>query len=164
MAFVTSNRYRWDLCGILICWTIAFAAVNAMASSTDPFPGANGIPGGMYCNTGGCHVGSASDFVLGGVRIDGLPQQWLPDTTYHLMVVVERPGAARFGFQLAAIYASNARQAGTLISAEPAVSVITYFGIQYAQHNNAPYANGRRVFLVDWRSPATTTFSAHSAA
>src|SRR5262245_27341431 len=130
MAFVKSNQYRWGFCGLLMCWTIAFATIKGIASSTDPFPGANGIPNGTYCNTGGCHVGSAPDSDLGSVRIDGLPQQWLPDTTYHLSVVVERPSAARFGFQLAAIYAGNAKQAGTLISAESAVSVITSIGIQ----------------------------------
>src|SRR5262245_34742916 len=105
MAFVNLNRHRWALRGLLIFCEIAFDVTNGEASSTEPFPGAIGIPGGTYCNTGGCHVGSAADEILGGVRIDGLPQQWLPDTTYHLSVVVERPSAARFGFQLAVVYA-----------------------------------------------------------
>src|SRR4029079_15781959 len=102
-----------------------------MASSTDPFPGANGIPGGTYCNTGGCHVGSAPDEVLGGVRIDGLPQQWLQDTTYHMIVGVRGTSRLRFRLQFAAIYAGNSKQAATLISGESAVSVLTYIGVQY---------------------------------
>src|SRR6185436_16162774 len=88
--------------------SLAVTSLSAIASSTTPFLGANGIPGGTTCDTGGCHSSQAPDVDQGSVRILGLPAEWTPDTTYNLQVVVQRPTARRFGFQLSAIY-SNGR-------------------------------------------------------
>ena len=140
---------------IVIVW---FAGLCLRASSTEPFPGSNGVPNGASCEIGGCHVSSAPDYNRGSVAIEGLPSQWLPNTTYNLTVVVQRPAAARFGFQLSSLFAGTGRQAGTLSAGESVVTVFTYYAdnLQYAQHNNAPFASGQRRFLVNWKSPATT--------
>ena len=144
-----------------VCWFIVIASFTGMylwASSVEPYPGSNGVPNGGTCEISGCHVSSAPDFNRGSVTIEGLPAQWLPNTTYNLAVVVQRPTAARFGFQLSSIYAATGRQAGTLSAGESVVYVFNYYldSLQYAQHNNAPFASGQRRFLVNWKSPATT--------
>lgn len=145
---------RQGVCGLLVLF---FTVHTADASSTSPFPGANGIPNGMTCDTGGCHISSAPDLNRGSVTIEGLPQQWLPNTVYNLVVVVQRPAATRFGFQLSAIFSTGQRQAGALTPGETVVSVVTYIGVQYAQHNDAPFGALQRRFLVTWRSPSTAT-------
>jgi len=107
---------------------------------------------------GGCHVGNPVDEGQGGVRIEGLPLTWSPNTVYNLVVVVERPTALRFGFQLAAVFPSTGTQAGTLASVEPIVSVVNYLGVQFVQHFDAPVGLARRDFRVSWRSPESTAF------
>src|SRR5690349_19205055 len=86
---------------------MAVASLPSVASSTSPFPGANGIPGGTTCDTGGCHSTPAADADEGSVQILGLPAEWTPNTTYDLQVLVQRPTARRFGFQLSAIFSNG---------------------------------------------------------
>jgi hypothetical protein len=140
--------------------SIAAVSLPSVASSTGPFLGANGIPGGTTCDTAGCHTTPPADADQGSVQILGLPAEWTPDATYSLRVVVQRPTARRFGFQLSAIF-SNGRQAGTLSTTDPRISIVSGFSLttpyigQYAQHNDAPFGTAQWTFSVSWRAPSS---------
>lgn len=142
-------------------FVIVSLSLPALGSSGGPFLGSNGIPGGTTCDTAGCHTGAPpADAEQGSVRIVGLPAQWTPNATYNLQVIVQRPSARRFGFQLSAIF-SDTRIAGTFSSEDSRISIITGFSLstrfvgQYAQHNDAPYASAEWTFPVSWRAPSS---------
>ncbi len=140
---------------------IPMISLPSLASSTAPFLGANGIPGGTTCDTSGCHSSQAPDAELGSVQILGLPAEWTPDAMYNLHVVVQRPTARRFGFQLSAMF-SNGQKAGTLSTTDPLVSIVSGFSLttpyvgQYAQHNDAPFGTAQWSFSVSWRAPSNS--------
>ena len=145
-----------------VLFVIVSLSLPALGSSGGPFLGSNGIPGGTTCDTAGCHTGAPpADAEQGSVRIVGLPAQWTPNATYNLQVIVQRPSARRFGFQLSAIF-SDTRIAGSFSSEDSRISIITGFSLstrfvgQYAQHNDAPYASTEWTFPVSWRAPSST--------
>src|SRR5207247_2469963 len=84
----------------------------------------------------------------------GLPVVWLPGQTYSLLVMVQRPGQVRFGFQLSAVAEATNQQAGTLTAGASNVQIITGGGIQYAEHRNA---NQISAFNVNWTAPSSAS-------
>lgn len=94
-----------------------------------------------------------------------LPQQWTPNQTYNLTVVLSRTGSVKYGFQLSAVD-SGGRQAGTFTAGNARVSVITATlggnPLQFAQHNQiatslAPFTGS---FSVTWRAPSNASVGA----
>ncbi|PYS52166.1 MAG: hypothetical protein DMG13_17085 [Acidobacteria bacterium] len=123
--------------------------------SLGPDPASNGIFGdARACSIPGCHVGNPVNFSGGSVTLAGLPVVWLPGQTYSLLVMVQRPGQVRFGFQLSAVAEATNQQAGTLTAGASNVQIITGGGIQYAEHRNA---NQISAFNVNWTAPSSAS-------
>lgn len=103
-----------------------------------------------------CHAGEPERRDTTALRIDGLPGAYEPNRTYRLRVRLLHDGLARAGFQLAARFAEDGKQAGTLASADKRAAVLEHAGVQYAQHTLAgsAAAGNSASWTVEWTAPA----------
>jgi len=119
------------------------------AYASGPDPGVNGVFGpGTACNV--CHTGG---FNTGGsITISGLPAAWNPGQVYPLSVTISR-SAPRYGFQFSAVNNASLANAGSLSPGGNAkVSIISGFGIQFAEHNSIS-VNTNGIFTFNWTAP-----------
>src|SRR5688572_27031649 len=127
-----------------LAWTAFLFAENS-----GPRPASNGFLGGLTCSRAGCHVGNIENSPTGSMTLTGLPVEWTPGQTYTLTVTVQRPGAAKYGFQLSSVSNANNTQAGTFSNTPGETRVNFRCGtgsqvipceeegaIQYAMHNS----------------------------
>jgi hypothetical protein len=88
----------------------------------------------------------------------GLPTQWAAGQIYPLTVMVARPGAVNYGFQLSSVVDSANTQGGTLSSAGSRVQVISGGGLQFAEHTAATVATpSNGIFTLLWQAPSDPT-------
>jgi len=126
--------------------------------------GVNGIFPGVTCNQSGCHNSFPLNSGGGSVSVNGLPTQWTPGTTYPLTVIIQKSGAATYGFQLSAVFdgTNPPQQAGTLTKGATSgtdatrISIVPSGGVLFAEQNSinrglAPTST----FFVNWTAPAT---------
>lgn len=123
--------------------------------STAPAPPApaawSGSPSGHFLDgpparvTGGfgedscqdCHWDFEVGDPEGSLRVEGIPDAFIPGESYPVTVVLSRPGMESGGFQLAARYASDTTQAGSFDVAErdrDRARVNTDRDVQFVQH------------------------------
>ncbi len=122
--------------------------------------GGFGEPTCRACHADGDPMGAPD----GGFAITGLPARFEPGRTYAIVLVLERPGLRRAGFQAAVRFApgepSEARQAGTLApddGTRAAVERDTAVGVDYAHHTLAGTAQprpGSARWVIRWTAPA----------
>jgi len=140
---------------------LLLSASGLLANSTGAVQGASGAPGETTCTD--CHGGTANS---GSGRVQIIvangATSYTPGQTYRLRVVLQDPGARRWGFSLTP-RASNqgSRGLGTLSNAGNAhmrVAPDTSAGTQYITHtvtgtrtNQADQAE----WEFDWTAPAT---------
>jgi hypothetical protein len=130
-----------------------------MANGSGPSPGVNGVFGSAStCAQSGCHSGRQVNDRAGSLLVLGLPTQWAASQVYPLTVVVARPGAVNYGFQLSAVIDSATTQSGTLSPVGSRVQVISSGGLQYAEHTAAAAATpSNGVFTLLWQAPSDPT-------
>lgn len=138
---------------------VPLIAASARPSAEGPLPGHTGGFGEPTCTE--CHMGSGDD---GGasVVVEGLPAAWIPGTAYRLVIAVTAPELRRGGFQLAARFAADGTQAGTLEVADGRgrTTMPEPDGVQYAHHlydGTAPTAAGVARWTIVWTAPAQGT-------
>ncbi len=141
---------------------VLFASLQTGQSKKAQPPAANDgdpttIPAGQSCIQ--CHsgiIGNANDSVLitfsdGQNTYDINSFTYVPGTSYtvtfHPLV-----SAARYGFQLSALLATNNTNAGTLASTSPKTSLATGVQTKYIGHKNADTTN---TWSFPWTAPAT---------
>jgi hypothetical protein len=107
-----------------------------------------------------CHFDGDLNDGPGNLLLHGLPERYVAGESYMVTVMLTDPDLAAAGFQLAARFASDGRQAGSLAAA-PAdsghVEITTEAGIQYAHHGPAgttPPEEGSMSWTVIWTAPA----------
>jgi hypothetical protein len=129
------------------------------ANGSGPSPAVNGVFGSAAtCAQSGCHSGRPVNAAGGGVSILGLPTQWARGQVYPLTVMVARPGAVSYGFQLSAVIDSASTQGGTLTPGSSQVQVISGGGLQFAEHTAAgAAAPSSGIFTLSWQAPADPT-------
>ena len=136
-----------------------FSARLLLANGNGPAPAVNGVFGPTAtCAQSGCHSGRPVNAPGGSVSVLGLPTQWTAGQVYPLTVMIARPGAVTYGFQLSAVVDSANTQGGTLTSASNRVQVISGGGLQFAEHTAAAAATpSNGVFTVQWQAPSDST-------
>jgi hypothetical protein len=137
-----------------------FSAEFLLANGSGPSAAVNGVFGSAgTCAQSGCHSGrQVNSDRAGFISILGLPTEWAAGQVYPLTVMVARPGAVNYGFQLSSVVDSANTQGGTLTSAGTRVQVISGGGLQFAEHNAAAAAtpsNGN--FTLLWQAPSDPT-------
>jgi hypothetical protein len=106
-----------------------------------------------------CHFEADVNSAPGRLRLEGVPEQYEAGASYPLTVTLVHPGAKLFGFELAARFAGDGSQAGTLVVAPGAAqraAVTDDRGISYAHHlraGTAPLAPDTARWQLVWTAP-----------
>ena len=172
----------WPAAAALVLAALLGASVLHAASVTGPErltptasyadgapPGFSGGFGEQSCHA--CHFHNDLDAEPGRVTIAGLPERFVPGTSYPLTITLTRPGMTIGGFQLAARLEDGGAQAGTLApgpSETERLAVETQGGVEYANQRvpgTALAEPDTAQWTVLWTAPATReTVQIHIAA
>ena len=141
------------------------------AYATGPDPGKSGVPGESTCMEAGCHVGTAVNGGPGSVTINAGGTTYTPGVKQRVRVTVSDPDQRRWGFQLTARLATNAKtQAGTFATVDAFTQLICSTAnlieelckstsLQYIEHSSTgsrtTAVGAGLTFDVDWTPPAT---------
>ncbi len=119
------------LAATVVAASLRLVAAHGYAEGAPP-----GFSGGFTepsCHA--CHFDAEPNPEHGGLTIEGVPAEFVPGERHAVTVTLKRAAMARGGFQLAARFADDGAQAGT-IEPGPAdgerVRVETQAGVQYA--------------------------------
>lgn len=133
------------------------AAGSAFAFSFGPPDERTGAPNEATCASVGCHAGNELN-VSGGSMMLTIPDTYMPNEVYEIVVALARAGQSRWGFEMTAVDANGAK-AGTFELADGANMLLTEAnGKQYVKHNTAGTAAGTadaHQWAVKWTAPDT---------
>jgi len=90
---------------------------------------------------------------VGALKVEGIPETWVPGERYTLDIEVKRPGMAVGGFQLAARFAADTTQAGTFRIPEQEsgrIAVLDEGGLLFAQHTEAGIPADEEAGVARW--------------
>lgn len=142
-----------------LCALFAFlfigATGSAFAFSFGPPDGRTGAPNETTCASVGCHAGNELN-ASGGSLVLTIPETYMPNEVYEIVVDLARAGQSRWGFEMTAVDANGAK-AGTFELADEANTLLTEAnGKQYVKHNAAGTAAGTadaNQWTVKWTAP-----------
>lgn len=144
------------------------AAVVVFGNQDGPPDRMTGALGDLNCTI--CH----SDYELGAglgkdgrLVFDGVPAEYTPGEFYLITVRIAQPGQTRWGFEAAARFMEDGRQAGTLfLIDEKNTQLSETGGVQFIKHTSmGTYdmtADGPVEWMFFWLAPeaGTVVFSA----
>lgn len=150
----------------VIPWTAGGAAAAALLFAAAP-PAARGIADGPLPGfTGGfgeptcraCHFDAPEEPEAGELVVEGVPAAYRPGAEYPIEVVLRDAGLERAGFQLAARFAGDGRQAGRFFASGPRAEVVEHGEppVLYARQTlagSAPSAPGQAAWTLRWVAP-----------
>ena len=146
------------------------ATSSAFAFSFGPPDEKTGAPNEGTCAE--CHVGNDLNSPDGSLMLVDIPEAYMPNEVYDIVVKLAHPGQSRWGFEITALDANDAK-AGTFELADEANTLLTETnGKQYVKHNAPGTAKGtadENQWTVQWTAPdadigAITFYAAGNAA
>lgn len=140
---------------------VSLALIAGILSSTAVLASSSNVPE-FYLNVRGtvsctaCHSGAAANTGGGAVRIEGLPEQYVPGQKYTVRVVISHAGFKKWGFLLSSTDAGG-RQAGQFITDDPAIDVKVSGGVTFVKQsfNGTDSFGASRSWSVVWKAPAS---------
>lgn len=142
------------LCAMLVVLLMG-ATGSAFAISFGPPDERTGAPNEATCATAGCHAGNELN-APGGSLMLTIPETYMPNEVYTIIVDLARAGQSRWGFEMTALDADGAK-AGTFELAEEANTLLTETnGKEYVKHNAPGTAAGTadaNQWTVRWTAP-----------
>jgi uncharacterized protein (TIGR03437 family) len=160
---------------ILIAKSVAILSIVPAliyAHAAGPDPGKSGVPGESTCAESGCHTGAGLNAGGGSVKIDAGGAAYTPGVKQRISVTVSDPAQRKWGFQLTARLASNAKtRAGILAPADASTQIICSNAntlevpcnanpvLQFIEHSlggsRTTAVGAGQTFQFDWTPPAT---------
>ncbi len=137
----------------LLAPLLVLASLEALAYEDGAPPGHTGGFGEPDCSA--CHSDYERNAPAGELVIEGLPGQYTPGEVYRLTIVLQHPGLASGGFQLA-MRGADGEPAGELVPGSGRMQVVTEAGQSYLQHTRAgtqAQTGGRIRWEFEWRAP-----------
>lgn len=110
-------------------------------------PGHTGGFGEATCAA--CHSDNDVDLRDGGLRVDGLPEEYVAGREYEVEIVLQHPELSTGGFQLA-MRGMDGKTAGRLASQGERTVVVENGAERYLQHTRAGTSTGLRG-TIRWR-------------
>ena len=142
------------LCAMLVVLLMG-ATGSAFAFSFGPPDERTGAPNEANCATAGCHAGNELN-ATGGSLMLTIPETYMPNEVYTIIVDLARAGQSRWGFEMTALDADGAK-AGTFELADEANTLLTETnGKEYVKHNAPGTAAGTadaNQWTVQWTAP-----------
>ncbi len=135
------------------------AAGALMAYSSGPPDGYAGDPPAMN-NCTACHSTFPVNSGDGTLSLVGLPETYVPESTYTFQVTLQDPGQSRWGFELTVIDGAG-NQAGVLEAVDGTVQISEGPGNQrdYAKQTSSGTFNGQpsATWTLRWTAPPAGT-------
>lgn len=146
--------YAASLClAAVACMLVGFPK-QATTNPTTPQAGKTGAPSEGTCANSGCHTGSTGTGNVSIAYSGG--GTYKADSTYTITVTVTDATAVKFGFELTALDASNAKAGNITLTDLTHTSLPTSGGAvagrQYVGHKNASSFNG---WSFQWTAPSS---------
>ena len=142
--------------GVLLVFFVASSG-NVFAFSTDPPDAKTGAPNENTCAQAACHAGNDLN-VSGGSLMLTVPETYIPNEVYTIVVNLSRTGQSRWGFQMTALDADGAR-AGSFAADDAANTQLSEANSkQYIKHTLAGTAIGTEDthrWEFEWTAPDT---------
>ena len=131
---------------ILPVWTLfallfAVSTHSAFAFSTGPPDEKTGAPNENTCAQTGCHAGNDLN-VSGGSLMLTVPETYVPNEVYTIVVDLSRAGQSRWGFEMTALDANGARAGSFATDAAGSTQLSETNSKQYIKHTSVGTAQG----------------------
>ncbi len=143
----------------IIAFMLTSGVEHAHTYSSQPPPFNASAPGQGSCGAGGggCHSSFSLNEGTGSVAIDfnAGSTMYQANQTYTINVTVSQMGATRFGFQLVALDDAGNNAGSFTITNSTNTAKQSSGGIEFVNHNNAPFASDSQTFTFDWTAPNT---------
>ena len=141
--------------GMLVLFFLASSSSVFAFSFLAPPDEKTGAPNEGTCADAGCHASHDLN-VEGGSLMVTVPQTYIPNEVYTIIVNLERAGQSKWGFEMTALDADGAR-AGTFAADDAANTQLTETNSkQYIQHTTAGTAAGTddaHSWEFEWTAP-----------
>ena len=147
------SRNILPVCGVLVLLFVASTG-GAFGLTGGPPEEKTGAPNENTCAQTGCHVGNDLN-VSGGSLALTVPETYVPNEVYTIVVNLSRAGQSKWGFQMTALDADGAR-AGTFAADDAANTQISEANSkQYIKHTAAGTAgaNDAHSWEFEWSAP-----------
>ena len=143
------------VCGLLLLFFVASGSSAFAFSFLAPPDEKTGAPNEGTCADAGCHASNDLN-VEGGSLMVTVPQTYIPNEVYTIIVNLERAGQSKWGFEMTALDADGVR-AGTFAADDAANTQLTETNSkQYIQHTTAGTAagtNDAHIWEFEWTAP-----------
>ena len=131
---------------ILPVWTLlvllfAVSTHSAFAFSSGPPDEKTGASNENTCAQAGCHAGNDLN-VSGGSLMLTVPETYVPNEVYTIIVDLSRAGQSRWGFEMTALDADGARAGSFATDAAGNTQLSETNGKQYIKHTSVGTAQG----------------------
>ena len=140
--------------GVLVL-LFAVSSGSVFAFSFDPPDEKTGAPNESTCAQTGCHTGNDLNASGGSVMLT-VPETYIPNEVYTIVVNLSRAGQSRWGFEMTALDADGAR-AGSFKADDAANTQVSETNSkQYIQHTSIGTAQGTNdthSWEFEWTAP-----------
>ena len=140
------------VCGVLLLF-FAVSSGTAFAFSFDPPDEKTGAPNETTCMD--CHVGNDLN-ASGGSLMLTIPETYIPNEVYTIVVNLSRTGQSRWGFEMTALNANGARAGSFAADDAENTQVSETNSRQYIQHTSIGTAQGtndKHSWKFQWTAP-----------
>ena len=146
---------------ILLVWGV-FALLliassgNVFAFSSGPPDEKTGAPNENTCVQAGCHAGNALNVSGGSLMLTMIPETYIPNEVYTIVVNLSRTGQSRWGFEMTALDADGARAGSFEVDDAGNTQLSETNGKQYIKHTSIGTAQGtndEHTWEFQWTAP-----------
>ena len=141
------------LCAMLALLFIG-ATGSAFAFSWGPLDEKTGAPNERTCAE--CHVGNDLNSPDGSLMLVDIPETYMPNKVYEIVVELAHPGQSRWGFEMTALDADGTKAGIFELVDETNTQLSTANDKQYVKHTTAGTAAGtadENQWTIQWTAP-----------
>ncbi len=142
------------LWGVLLL-LFAVSTGRAFAFSSGPPNEKTGAPNENTCAQAGCHAGNDLN-VSGGSLMLTVPETYIPNEVYTIVVNLSRTGQSRWGFEMTALDADGTRAGSFTVDDAGNTQLSEANGKQYIKHTSIGTAQGTtdaHSWEFEWTAP-----------
>ena len=151
MSYLKNILPVWTLLALLF----AVSTQGAFAFSVGPPDEKTGAPNEKTCAQTGCHAGNAINSSGGSLMLT-VPETYIPNEVYTIVVNLSRAGQSRWGFEMTALDADGARAGSFAADAAGNTQLSEAKSKQYIKHTTAGTAQGTNddhSWKFQWTAP-----------
>ena len=152
--FLNYLRNVLPICGLFLLFFVASSS-SAFAFSSGPLDEKTGAPNENTCAQAGCHAGNDLN-VSGGSLVLTIPETYVPNEVYTIVVNLSRTGQNRWGFEMTTLDADGTRAGSFTVDAAGNTQLSEANSKQYIKHTSVGTAQGTNdthSWEFEWTAP-----------